>query len=145
MAKEISLTFDLDSTDYDAKLSFVMYYNGNKVYKCNHVNKKLNISLIINDTIDNIHNIIWTMNNKDSSHTIINEFGEIIKDASLITSNFKLSNFKLADKLTNNAYYVHDHNGTAKEERVPYDNFIGCNGTVYFTFSSPAHIWILEN
>jgi len=144
MHKIIPLTFDLDSTDYNAKLSFVMHHNSEKIYECEHVNKKLNISVLIDDNTE-VHNLTWTMSGKESSHTKINKHGKIVSDASLTTNNFKLSNFELTNKLIDNSYYIHDHNGTSDEVKQLYDNYIGCNGTVHFTFTSPAHIWILHN
>jgi len=140
----IPFSFVLDSTDYNAKLSFFVHYNGEKIYECKHVNKKLNIELSINNDSD-IHEITWTMQGKDISHTKVNEQGEIISDAALITSDFKLENFELGNRLTDNCYYIHNHNGNSDEVKATYDNYLGCNGTVHFTFTSPAHIWILQN
>jgi len=140
----IPLSFVLDSTDYDAKLSFTMCHNGKEIYKCDHVNKKLDISLTINNDSDT-HEITWTMEGKEVSHTKVDKSGKIISDAALITSDFKLVNFNLEDKFVNNTCYKHNYNGTSDPVEELYDNYFGCNGTVHFTFTSPAHIWILQN
>lgn len=141
---KIPLSFDLDSTNYDAKLSFTMHHNGKKIYECDHVNKKLSVSLTI-DNDSNTHELIWTMSGKEPAHTQVDESGNIVSDAALITSNFKLIDFELGDKFVNNSCYTHDYNGTSDEVKELYDNYFGCNGTVQFTFTSPAHIWILQN
>jgi len=141
---KIPINFDLDSTDYNVKLAFTVHHNGKKIYECNHINEKKHISLFLEDD-SNTHEITWTMSGKQGSDTKLNEAGEIIKDAVLLTSNFKLDNFELGSKLINNSYYTHDYNGTTEQVKENYDNFMGCNGTVSFIFTSPAHIWILQN
>ena len=141
---KIPLSFNLDSTNYDAKLSFTMHHNGKKVYECAHVNKKLNVSLSIDDNSDT-HELTWTLSGKEVSHTEVDKSGKIVKDAALITSNFKINDFELAERFVNNSNYIHDYNGTSEQVTERYDNYFGCNGTVHFTFTSPVHIWILQN
>ena len=142
------LNFALSSTDYTAPLCFNLYHNNQLVYSCSPVTEPVDVSLVLvehtNDN-DDAQELCWTMSGKTTEHTTVDADGNILKDAALITKNFKLDNFELGMLLVDNCVYLHNHNGSTKDVVATYYDYMGCNGKVIFKFTSPAYIWLLKN
>ena len=141
---KLPVNFQLFSTDYTVPLAFTLYHNEQVVYSCKHVLEPIDISVVLNHG-DEDQTLIWEMSGKLPEHTQLSDNGIILNDAALITNNFRLDNFELNDKLNKHCIYYHNHNGTTEITSNTYDNYMGCNGSVVFKFSSPAYVWILKN
>jgi hypothetical protein len=141
---KVPVTFNLSSSDYKVPLTFTMYHNKQVVYHTDHVANLQKVNIVLEHT-DEDQELSWEMSGKTPEHTIINNKGNIIKDAALLTDNFALDGHKLEQLLINNCVYYHDSNGTSSPVAATYDNYLGCNGKVIFKFTAPAYIWILKN
>ena len=141
---KVPVTFNLSSSDYKVPLTFTMYHNKQVVYHIDHVANLQKVNIVLEHT-DEDQELSWEMAGKTPEHTIINNKGNIIKDAALLTDNFALDGCKLEQLLIDNCVYYHDSNGTGSPVAATYDNYLGCNGKVIFKFTAPAYIWILKN
>jgi hypothetical protein len=141
---KVPVTFNLSSSDYKVPLTFTMYHNKQVVYHTDHVANLQKVNIVLEHT-DEDQELSWEMSGKTPEHTIINNKGNIIKDAALLTDNFALDGCKLEQLLIDNCVYYHDSNGTSSPVAATYDNYLGCNGKVIFKFTAPAYIWILKN
>jgi hypothetical protein len=141
---KVPVTFNLSSSDYKVPLTFTMYHNKQVVYHTDHVANLQKVNIVLEHT-DEDQELSWEMAGKTFEHTIIDNKGNIIKDAALLTDNFALDGCKLEQLLIDNCVYYHDSNGTGSPVAATYDNYLGCNGKVIFKFTAPAYIWILKN
>ena len=141
---KVPVTFNLSSSDYKVPLTFTMYHNKQVVYHIDHVANLQKVNIVLEHT-DEDQELSWEMAGKTLEHTIIDNKGNIIKDAALLTDNFALDGCKLEQLLIDNCVYYHDSNGTGSPVAATYDNYLGCNGKVIFKFTAPAYIWILKN
>ena len=141
---KVPVTFNLSSSDYKVPLTFTMYHNKQVVYHTDHVANLQKVNIVLEHT-DEDQELSWEMSGKTPEHTIINNKGNIIKDAALLTDKCALDGCKLEQLLIDNCVYYHDSNGTGSPVAATYDNYLGCNGKVIFKFTAPAYIWILKN
>ena len=131
---KVPVTFNLSSSDYKVPLTFTMYHNKQVVYHIDHVANLQKVNIVLEHT-DEDQELSWEMAGKTFEHTIIDNKGNIIKDAALLTDNFALDGHKLEQLLINNCVYYHDSNGTSSPVAATYDNYLGCNGKVIFKFT----------
>ena len=89
------------------------------------------------------HVLVFEMSGKTQAHTIVNDAGEIVKDAFLKLSNFSIDEIELTNIKT--FEYEHDFNGTAEKTTDLFYGYMGCNGRVTVKFSTPIYLWLLEN
>jgi hypothetical protein len=141
---KVPVTFNLSSSDYTVPLAFTMYHNKQVVYHIDHVANLQTVNIVLEHTDDD-QELSWEMSGKTLEHTIIDNKGNIIKDAALITDNFALDGHKLEQLLIDNCVYYHDSNSTGNPITATYDNYLGWNGKVIFKFTAPAYIWLLKN
>ena len=141
--ESVEIQFDLTSTDYSAELAFGIALDEKTIVDIVHVDKPTPISLKI-QTDNGEHELKFTMKNKASKHTIIDEYGKIIKDAFLKISNFTINDIELDDIFLERCKYHHDYNGSHDPVVVKFYGEIGCNGTIVFLFKSPVYNWILD-
>ena len=107
-------------------------------------------STTINVDIQNIDDAEYTLNliisGKENSHTKIDNNGNIISSTELMFSNFKFDDISIDSIVQlNSLSYTHNFNGTSKTITEKFYNTAGCNGTIEFKFTTPIHIWLLEN
>ena len=141
---KVPVRFNLSSSDYAVPLRFTMYHNNKVVYHTDHVANPEQVNIVLEHT-DEDQELSWEMAGKTLEHTIVDNKGNIVKDAALITDNFGLDGRKLDHLLIDNCIYYHDSNGTGNPITATYDNYLGWNGKVIFKFTAPAYIWLLKN
>lgn len=91
------------------------------------------------------HVVEIMMSGKLSEHTVINSSGKIVQDRLIQIKNFFLDGIDLGQVFIDHAVYCHDFNGTGSCVNDQFFGDMGCNGSVYFKFTSPVFIWLLEN
>jgi hypothetical protein len=144
MSDTITISFDLGATDTTAGLNFEVQIN-NKILYNNIVDFDFtNLKFELSDN-EADHELCFIMQNKTIDHTKINESGIIISDAKLLLKNLAFGGIELDHLLTEQAVYTHDFNGTGSKTQDKFYGEIGCNGTISLKFSTPVHIWLLEN
>jgi hypothetical protein len=139
-----SITFDLDSTDYTARLAFEVLLNDTVVFATEHVTQPTAVEINIADD-EGEHELKFVLKNKTQDHTVIDENGNIISDAVLSIANVAMDEIKLGHMFFEQTVYHHDTNGSQLFVKDKFFGVMGCNGYVSLKFSTPLFLWLLEN
>ncbi len=140
----ITVNFELDSSNYAAKLGFLVMYNNNVIVDIDHVDNKRTIGFDL-ELEDGDHELQFILKNKIIDDTTIDEVGNIITDACLTIDSFEIDKVALGYNFIKHCVYHHNFNGNQDKIEEPFYGTMGCNGTVIFKFSLPFYIWLLEN
>jgi hypothetical protein len=141
---KMSITFDLDSSDYTAELAFDAMLNDVVVFSSDHVAAPESVIIGLPDN-DGEYELKFVLKNKLEKHTAIDLNKNIVKDAVLTVSNVTFDEIKLGHMFTKLAVYNHDHNGTTTVGEHKFYGDMGCNGYVSLKFTAPIYLWLLEN
>jgi hypothetical protein len=139
------ITFDLDSSDYNAQLGFDVLLNDNVVFTTEHVTELTTITIDVNDDVDAEHELKFVLKNKTQDHTKVDEQGNILSDAMLSISNIEFDQVKLGHMFFEQSVYHHDMNGSQDLTEYKFYGSMGCNGYVSLKFATPIYLWLLEN
>ena len=139
------ITFDLDSSDYNAQLGFDVLLNDNIVFTTEHVTELTPITIDVNDDVDTNHELKFVLKNKTQDHTKVDEQGNILSDAMLSISNIAFDEIKLGHMFIEQTVYHHDMNGSQDLTEFQFYGSMGCNGYVSLKFATPIYVWLLEN
>lgn len=141
---KITVTFDLTSSDYTAALGFEVLLDSVSLLSIDHVNKPTPVSLEILDN-DGKHEFKFVMKNKTPEHTVVDDDGNITKDAMLSIANIAFDDIKLGQLFVDQAVYYHSFNGSQAPIEDKFFGDMGCNGHVSLRFTTPIYLWLLEN
>lgn len=139
------ITFDLDSSDYNAGLGFDVLLNDNIVFTTEHVTELTTITIDVNDDVDAEHELKFVLKNKTQDHTKVDEQGNILSDAMLSISNIEFDEIKLGHIIIEQTVYYHDMNGSQDLTEFQFYGSMGCNGYVSLKFATPIYVWLLEH
>ena len=139
------ITFDLDSSDYNAHLGFDVLLNDNVVFTTEHVTELTTVTIEVNDDVDAEHELKFVLKNKTQDHTKVDEQGNILSDAMLSISNIAFDEIKLGHMFIEQTVYHHDMNGSQDLTEFQFYGSMGCNGYVSLKFATPIYVWLLEN
>ena len=139
------ITFDLDSSDYNAHLGFDVLLNDNVVFTTEHVTELTTVTIEVNDDVDAEHELKFVLKNKTQDHTKVDEQGNILSDAMLSISNIEFYQVTLGHMFITQSVYHHDMNGSQDLTEFQFYGSMGCNGYVSLKFATPIYLWLLEN
>jgi hypothetical protein len=134
----------LGTTDPAGFLGFTVWLDDQQLFDTEHVYADCLLEWKI-DNSEGHHELRFAMKYKTVDHTQLDSSGNIIKDSALTVSNIKFNNVDLGQVFINLAEYTHNFNGTQETITEKFYGEMGCNGTVSLKFSTPIHIWLLEN
>jgi hypothetical protein len=144
MSDTVNIAFDINTTDADAELGVEIWIDTDCVYQTRHVTTPHHFShSIIDDEAE--HELRIVMLGKNQQHTVIDDQGNITKDAWIIITNPKIDKIEVAQLFNEKTVYTHDFNGTQPESQHQFYGVMGCNGTVSLQFTTPIYLWLLEN
>ena len=140
----MSISCQIGTTDASAALGLEVWVDDQRFFDTNHVQTTEKITIeLAEDEAD--HELRFVMKNKTSSHTQVNESGDIVADAVLTISALSFDEIPLGHMLVEQAVYTHDFNGSGPSTQDKFYGEMGCNGTVSLKFSSPIYLWLLEH
>ena len=139
------ITFNLDSSDYNAQLGFDVLLNDNIVFTTEHVTELTTITVDVNDDVEAENELKFVLKNKTQDHTKVDEQGNILSDAMLSISNIEFDEIKLGHIIIEQTVYYHDMNGSQDLFEDKFYGSMGCNGYVSLKFATPIYLWLLEN
>ena len=142
---QIKFQCRIENSDPDCPLGLEIWLNDQRIYQNRWVRQPETVSFNINDDDEGQHCLRWVMLGKTNEHTKIDESGYIVKDALLLISDVEFDDIKLGHTFNELATYQHNFNGNGADVTEPFNNSMGCNGTVSFEFSTPFYLWLLEN
>lgn len=140
----MSISCQIGTTDASATLGLEVWVDDQRFFDSNHVQTTEKITIeLAEDKAD--HELRFVMKNKTSSHTQVNESGDIVADAVLTISALSFDEIPLGHMLVEQAVYTHDFNGSGPSTQDKFYGEMGCNGTVSLKFSTPIYLWLLEH
>ena len=139
-----TVTFDLTSSDYAAALGFEVLLDNVSLLSIDHVLESTPVSLEIPDD-EGEHEFKFVMKNKTPEHTVVNDAGNITKDAMLSIANITFDGIDLGYFFVEQCVYHHDFNGSQAPIEDKFFGSMGCNGHVSLRFTTPIYLWLLEN
>jgi hypothetical protein len=143
MADTVKISCAVGTNNPTAELGLEVWLDKQKLFDTNHVIDQQLEWQIIEDETD--HELRFVMKNKTMDHTHIDETGKILKDTLVTIKNLCFEEIELGQIFIDHATYTHDLNGTSATTIEKFYGEMGCNGTVSLKFSTPIHIWLLEN
>jgi hypothetical protein len=141
---KITVTFDLTSSDYAAALGFEVVLDNVSLLSIDHVTEPMPVSLEILDD-EGEHEFKFVMKNKTPEHTVVDDDGNITKDAMLSIANVAFDDIELGQVFVNQSVYHHSFNGSQAPIEDKFFGDMGCNGYVSLRFTTPIYLWLLEN
>lgn len=82
---------------------------------------------------------------KTQSHTVLNQDGSIKSDCYAIIRKIIFDDIDVTSEYCQGQkIYMHNNNNTSDVINDEFYGFIGCNGTINLIFSTPLHLWMLE-
>jgi hypothetical protein len=144
MTNNMSISCQIGTTNASATLGLEVWVDDQKHFDTDHVIGAENISIELTDD-EADHELRFVMKNKTSSHTQVNESGDIVADAVLTVSALSFDEIPLGHMLVAQAVYTHNFNGSGPSTQDKFYGEMGCNGTVSLKFSTPIYLWLLEH
>jgi hypothetical protein len=141
---KITVSFDLTSSDYAAALGFEVLLDDVSLLSIDHVTEPTPVSLEILDD-EGEHEFKFVMKNKTPEHTVVDDAGNIIKDAMLSIANVAFDGIDPGYFFVEQSVYHHDFNGLQAPAEHKFYGAMGCNGYVSLQFTTPIYLWLLEN
>lgn len=141
----LSVELDISSTDTAAKLGIQVWVDDLCIHQHSHVTEPYHIRHKINDDEEKSHLLKIVMTGKTTAHTQLDADSNIVKDAILSIRNISLDGINIDKMVYKFAKYQHDFNGTQPQCSDTFFGSMGCNGSVEFEFTTPGHLWLLEN
>jgi hypothetical protein len=139
-----NISFDIDTTDGVAHLGIEVWIGNTCLYQNNHVTESYHFSHDISDE-DGEHELKIVLKGKTNNHTVIDDQGNIIKDALISISNIQIDEIDFTQIFYKQTQYHHDFNGSREPVTDKFHRYMGCNGAIVFKFTSPIYLWLLEN
>lgn len=141
---QIKFQCQIENSDPDCKLGLEIWLDDQRIYQNVWVKQAETVSYEFVDD-EGQHCLRWVMSGKTNDHTKLDESGAIVKDALLSVWDVEFDEIKLGHTFNELATYQHNFNGNGADVTEPFNNSMGCNGTVSFEFSTPFYLWLLEN
>jgi hypothetical protein len=138
------VTCKIGSTNSSANLGLEIWLDEQLMYNIDHVSDEIPVNFEVNED-EAEHELKFVMKNKNSSHTTVDESGNIVSDARLIVSNLAFDEIELKQIFIDKATYTHDFNGTQDKTTEKFYGEMGCNGTVSLRYANPIYLWLLEH
>jgi hypothetical protein len=138
------ITFNLDSSDYTAQLTFEVLLNDTVMFTTDQVTAPTLITIEVSDDAAE-HELKFVLKNKTQEHTKLNEASDIVSDAMLSIGDIAFDNIKLGHMFFEQTVYHHDMNSSRPLGEHKFYGNMGCNGYVSLKFATPLYLWLLEN
>ena len=120
-------------------------FNSTRIYQNSHVTTSELVEYDIDDDYQGENVIQWVMSGKTDEHTIINDSGNILKDALLVIDQISLDDIYTTTMVESTAIYNHTSNGHGPSIDDKFYGLMGCNGVLTFKFTTPFYVWMLSN
>jgi hypothetical protein len=147
MATTTKVSCQISSSDTACVLGLEIWLDNQKIFDQVYVQDSISFNHEFQTSADSQqdHELCFVMKNKLPEHTKLDNNSNIIKDAVLEITRLAINEIELGNMVTELMTYTHDYNGTGQPVQDRFYSVMGCNGTVSLRFSTPFHIWLLQN
>jgi hypothetical protein len=142
--ESISFKFDVRNSNPAIPLALEVHLD-DQLLVSQTITDRVEINCSTVDLADGDHKFTLTMLGKTAEHTKLDAEGNIVSDAMLEFSNFKIEDIEVDELIQKLAVYHHDFNGSGASTQDEFYHSMGCNGTVTLEFTSPVYLWMLEH
>jgi hypothetical protein len=94
---------------------------------------------------DSEHRLRIVLGGKTAEHTVVDDDGNILKDATVQISQVTIDELDINQLFLEKCVYEHNFNGSQPDITDTFHGVAGCNGTISFEFTTPIYLWLLEN
>lgn len=129
----------------DAVLPVIVKLDGVEIWKGTPGRSPDKISYDFEDTDNAEHLLEIELSGKNAEHTKIAETGEILQDILITIDGISFDGINIDQLMFDLAEYHHDNNGNTSPVVDKFFGIMGCNGKVSLKFTTPVHLWLLEN
>jgi hypothetical protein len=144
MKNKNTFSCTIATTNSTVPLGIEIWLDNQQIFNQDRVTENITFCHDILD-LDAGHELRFVMKNKTSEHTIVNDNGDIVEDTSLVLSDLAFDDIALGYIMTEKAEYTHNFNGNGDPIKDRFFGQMGCNGVVSLKFTTPMHLWLLEN
>lgn len=145
MMHKYKIYMTLSPTNPSVPLGIEVWVDKQQIFNTEWLDKATDITGEFDDDNTNIeHDLRIILKNKKPDHTTIDENGKIVSDALVEVLDIQFDEISIKDFINNVATYTHNFNGHGQEINEPFQNLLGCNGTVSLKFNTPIYLWLLE-
>lgn len=143
MSEKIKISVDLVNEFACADLNVELLVDNQSFYNNKVIPGTHSLEHIV-DLDDGEHTFVIVLTGKKSSHTQIDNDGNILNDVLIKIANVEFNEINIDQLIFEQATYQHNNNGTAELADHKFFGPMGCNGTVTLKFTSPFYLWLLE-
>lgn len=139
-----TIRFELTPTDPAKPLAFAVLLDGKQLWQSDAVTAPVPLEFEFLDQ-DGEHELEFVLSGKTQEHTVVDEQGNITQDSLIGIDKIQLCGVDISHVVSEQAVYTHDLNGSAHQQIDRLYQFMGCNGSVRFKFTSPVYEWLVMN
>ena len=140
----VKISFDIEISDTECPMGVEIWLDDAMLLSNNHVQEKITFSHDINDD-DGEHCMRIVLSGKTAEHTVVDDVGNIVKDATVQISQVTIDELDINQLFLEKCVYQHNFNGSQSDITDTFHGVAGCNGTISFEFTTPIYLWLLEN
>lgn len=141
---QTKITFQAEPTDANSPIGFEAWVNDHLIYDTSALTGPRQIDYDI-DGDDASHQLRFVLKHKAGSQTQLDENNRITRDSCITVKNVCMDGINIDVLMNEKAVYQHDFNGTGPSTQEKFYGTMGCNGTVTLDFTTPIHVWLLDN
>jgi len=136
---------DLRSNVLDNDILIEIYHNKECIDSYTLTGSLKTTVFTINDEVSQSNIIEITMSGKNSSHTIIDDSGNIVSDVYVELEKILINDINICSLVCNGQLcYYHNSNGYGEWKNDNFYGFMGQNGTVTVKYSTPLYKWFIS-
>jgi hypothetical protein len=144
MDNSATFSCNIGTTDASASIGIEIWLDDIQIFNDTHVRETIFFQHEFSD-VDGDHRLRFVMKNKTPDDTVVDDAGNILKDARLVVSNLSFEEIELNQLVFQRTVYTHNFNGTQDTIKDEFYGEMGCNGTVDLEFTTPIYLWLLEH
>ena len=144
MEDTIKFQCTVESTDPSKQLSLAILLDDQEIYNNQWVKDSEIVECNLAVVDDKEYTLSLVMSGKTNEHTQLDSNGNIVSDALLNIKNVTMDDIELKYLFNEQSTYTHNYNGNGNTVVEPFNNSMGCNGTVTMKFTTPFYLWLLE-
>ena len=140
----VNFKFSLTPSDDQCPMSAEVWLDNNLLWSATDLRQTVIFSHDFSDD-DSKHCLRIVLSGKTAEHTVVDDAGNIVKDATVQISQVVIDDLDVNQLFLEKCVYQHNFNGSQPDIKDTFHGVAGCNGTISFEFSTPIYLWLLEN
>jgi hypothetical protein len=140
----VNFKFELTPSDDQCPMSVEVWLDNDLVWSAPQLHQTVMFSHDFSDD-DGEHRLRIVLGGKTAEHTVVDDDGNILKDATVQISQVTIDELDINQLFLEKCVYEHNFNGSQPDIKDSFHGIAGCNGTIIFEFSTSIYLWLLEN